>query len=56
MTTDQAKALKYGSLVMYHSTPAIVQRVATNGVYVSYERRGEYITEKVAARYIELVR
>jgi hypothetical protein len=55
MTTSQAKAMTYGTKVMYHSTQAIVQRVASNGVYVSYERRGEYVTEKVAARYLELI-
>jgi hypothetical protein len=55
MTTTQAKQMKYGVKVMYHATPAIVQRVSSNGVYVSYERRGEYITEKVSARYLELI-
>ncbi len=56
MTAAQAKQMTYGAKVMYHDTPAIVQRVAANGVYVSYERRGEYITEKVAARYLELAK
>jgi len=55
MTTTQAKQMTYGTKVMYHDTPAIVQRVSVNGVYVSYERRGEYITEKVSARYLESI-
>lgn len=53
-----ASTLKYGVKVMYHSTTAIVQRVASNGVYISYEgkgiKAGEYITEKVSAKYLTL--
>lgn len=57
MTNTEAKALKYGDKVRYHDTPAIVQRVLPNGVVISYDgkgpKAGQYITERVAARYLE---
>jgi hypothetical protein len=58
MTTTEAKTLKYGDVVRYGAAQrAIVQRVAKNGVWVSYDglgpKRGQYITERVSARYLE---
>lgn len=53
MTTQQAQALKYGDKVYYHSTPAVVQAVRKNGVFVSHETRKGYITERVAAVYLK---
>jgi hypothetical protein len=60
MTTTEAKTLKYGDVVRYGAAQrAIVQRVTTNGVWVSYDgfgqKRGQYITERVAAQYLERV-
>ncbi len=58
MTTTDAKTLKYGDVVRYGAAQrAIVQRVTRNGVWVSYDgfgpKRGQYITERVAARSLE---
>jgi hypothetical protein len=57
MTSQQAQALKYGDKVSYHGTLAIVQRVARNGVTISYDgkgiKRGLYVTERVSAAYLE---
>jgi hypothetical protein len=52
--------LKYGDVVRYGAAQrAIVQRVTKNGVWVSYDgfgpKRGQYITERVAAQYLERV-
>ncbi len=60
MTTAEAKTLKPGDVVRYGSAQrAIVQRVARNGVWVSYDglgpRRGQYITERVSAAHLERV-
>lgn len=57
MTSQQAKTLKFGDKVSYHGTLAIVQRVARNGVTISYDGKGlkvgQYITERVSAAYLE---
>jgi len=58
MTSSQAKTLKYGDVVRYGAAErAIVQRVLSNGVIVSYDgfgpKRGQYITERVSARHLE---
>lgn len=46
--------LKFGSKVWYAGCAALVQRVATNGVYISFDgqglRAGEYITRRVSAK------
>jgi len=60
MTSQEAKSLKYGDVVRYGAAQrAIVQRVARNGVWVSYDglgpKRGQYITERVSARHLERV-
>lgn len=61
MTTAEAKTLKYGDVVRYGTVAerAIVQRVCKNGVWISFDgtgpRRGQYITDRVAARYLERV-
>lgn len=60
MTSQEAKTLKYGDVVRYGAAPrAIVQRVLSNGVIVSYDglgpKRGQYITERVSARHLERV-
>jgi hypothetical protein len=60
MTTTEAKTLKYGDVVRYGAVQrAIVQRVTRNGVWVSYDglgpKRGEYITERASAVYLERV-
>jgi hypothetical protein len=61
MTNTEAKTLKYGEVVRYGAAPrAIVQRVTKNGVWVSYDglgpKRGQYITERVSAAYLERVK
>ena len=58
MTTTEAKALKYGDIVIYGAAQrAIVQRVTKNGVWVSYDGVGpklsQYITERVSAQRLE---
>lgn len=59
MTATEAKTLKFGDVVQYHAQRAIVQRVTSNGVWVSYDglgpKRGQYITERVSARYLARV-
>jgi hypothetical protein len=56
MTNVEAKNLKYGDRIYYGRAAGIVQRVASNGVIVSYDgmglKSGQYITERVAARYL----
>jgi hypothetical protein len=61
MTTAEAKTLKYGDVVRYGAAQrAIVQRVTRNGVWVSYDglgpKRGQYVTERVSAAYLERVK
>ncbi len=57
MTNKEAKTLRYGDVVRYWSARAIVQRVASNGVWISYDgfgaKSGQYITERVAASLLE---
>lgn len=58
MTATEAKTLKYGDVVRYGAAQrAIVQRVTKNGLWVSYDgfgpKRGQYITERVSARYLD---
>ena len=59
MTSTEAKTLKYGDVVRYGTVAAqaIVQRVQRNGVVISFDgtgpRRGQYITDRVSARYLE---
>lgn len=58
MTATEAKTLKYGDVVRYGAAQrAIVQRVTKSGVWVSYDgfgpKRGQYITERVSARYLD---
>jgi len=57
MTSQAAKALKFGDKVSYHGVAAIVQRVTRNGVTISYDGRGpkvgQYVTERVSAAYLE---
>lgn len=60
MKPAEAKALKYGDVVRYGAAQrAIVQRVTKNGVWVSYDgfgpKRGQYVTERVSAAYLERV-
>lgn len=61
MTTSEAKSLKYGDVVRYGTAErAIVQRVTSNGVWVSYDglgpKRGQYVTERAPARRLERVK
>lgn len=61
VTAAEAKTLKYGDIVRYGAAQrAIVQRVTRNGVWVSYDglgpKRGQYVTERVSAAYLELVK
>jgi hypothetical protein len=57
MTTQEARTMKYGDKVTYHGSMAIVQRVARNGVTISYDgkgmKAGQYVTERVSAAYLE---
>lgn len=57
MTGQQAQQLRFGDKVTYHSVPATVQRVARNGVTISYDgmgiKAGQYVTERVSAAYLE---
>lgn len=56
MTQAEAKNLKYGDRIYYGHAAGIVQRVTRNGVIISYDgmglKSGQYITERVAARYL----
>ena len=58
MTTAEAQNLKYGSKVIYCGALAIVQRVTSVGVVISFDgfgpKRGEYITRRVSARHLEI--
>lgn len=58
MTSQQAQTLKFGSKVSFFQRPALVQRVQKNGVVVSYDgsglKQGQYVTERVSARHLEL--